>query len=496
MVLSLSITMVSCGKSSKTSTDDTIESVGDETDTAPEEDTTTPEDTSETDDGNKSGDNFGGTKTIVDPVDSTDDSTTGISDGGTPTSGDPSSGGDTTEPLTPVSDDQKRISGNLENTDVNVKVTINGQEYPLGPDAGDNNFEIIVDKNTPIDLIVTSLDDNKICYIKNPVHFEDVTVDGLNVKCIDDITVGEVINLYDNAFIDCLRAEYSPYLLTTKISSVTRLYCHTGADRFDSTEGLHHFVNVNEIDFGQSYKEPHATRDTSTGRYIAPAGDIGLLTLDLKNNVNLKKIRLEWFYGIKTLDFSTNILLEDFHSHWLLLDEIELSNLKNLKSFSISASNYTKLDFSSNPNLNYLRYMYSHVSYPDQLKLAKPENLDSLVFYYTKLVPFDLAELVNLTSLTLSHTDNVNWYNNGNQSQIDFSKNTKLSAVFLMGSLGVGYDFSQNTELTFLSLNNSGLLSLNLSENVKLDTLFIEQPFSSEIPIIWPNTGKPLNTFE
>jgi hypothetical protein len=140
--------------------------------------------------------------------------------------------------------------------------------------------------------------------------------------------------------------------------------------------------------------------------------------------------------------------------------------------------------------------MYSHVSYPDQLKLAKPENLDSLVFYYTKLVPFDLAELVNLTSLTLSHTDNVNWYNNGNQSQIDFSKNTKLSAVFLMGSLGVGYDFSQNTELTFLSLNNSGLLSLNLSENVKLDTLFIEQPFSSEIPIIWPNTGKPLNTFE
>lgn len=506
MVLTLSITTVSCGKSSKTSSDDTIESIDDEKDLPEDEEEEPEEEKDDDDDGNKSGDNFGGTKTIIDTDDGNDDdSTTGKSDGGnnngiepdTDSNGNSGSNNEDVGETGPVPDGKKRISGSLNNSGDNVKVTINGNEQVLGPTGtDDDDFHIIVDEDEPIDLVVTAIDDNKICFIENPVHFENVTVDGLKIKCIDDITVGEVINLYDNAFINCLHSEYSPYLLSTKVSSVTRLHCHTGDDRLDSTEGLQHFVNVNEIDFGQSFKEPHASRDDSTGRYIAPDADIGIRELDLTNNVNLKKIRLEWFYGIKKLDFSTNILLEDFVSNWLLLEEIELSNLKNLKKFSAMASNFTNLDFSSNPNLDYLRFMYSHVSYPNKLVLAKPENLDTLVFYHTKLVDFNLDELINLTSLTLSHTDNVNWYNNGNKSQIDFSKNTKLNDVHLMGSLGMKYDFSQNTALTVLTLMNSGILSLNLYENVTLDTLYITPPFSSELPIIWPKTGKPPNIIE
>ncbi|MCY4044279.1 MAG: hypothetical protein OXE99_04290 [Cellvibrionales bacterium] len=502
LVFTLSVTTISCGRSSDPNTDENSETIDEKEDDQSDDDESDDLDS----EGNKSGENFGGSKTPIESDENTDgESTNGESgdgtdtpetgnnddeDGGTDGGSDDSDETDESETLVPVG--KKRISGAITDPTTNVKVTVGGQEFILGPDSGHDTFKAILDKNLPANLVVNAIDSHKICYIENPTYLEDKTVDGLKVKCIDDLTMNDLFSMYDNALIDCLKIFYYPHSLSKRASSISRLVCN--ADTFDSAEGLQHFVNVREISFSQATKPD----PTTPGGYMHH----GITELDLSANVNLKEINLIQIHNITSINFSKNLLLEKFTTGLIYLDELDMSGLKNLWYIHLDQARLLKVDLSETPNLTYFaltnnngKIPYHPINNPDVFKFAHPEKLTELLLYGSSIENFDSRLYTNLERLDISYSPMVNSSSSGIHT-IDFSSNPKLKYLRLKLTHYIEYNFSALTALETIDIGNSRLDTLDLSNNNNLRTLYIDDNFQINNPIIYPNDPSGINIIE
>lgn len=142
-----------------------------------------------------------------------------------------------------------------------------------------------------------------------------------------------------------------------------------------------------------------------------------ITTIDVSNNLLLKKLSLPFAYGLTVLDVSNNTLLEElviFHGG---ITSIDVSNCPNLWWFICSDNLLTSLDVSSNPNLSTL--ICNNNNLPS-LDVSGLSNLKELECYSNNISHLDITGCTALENL-------ISGWNN--LTTIDLSTNVNLKEI-------------------------------------------------------------------
>lgn len=217
------------------------------------------------------------------------------------------------------------------------------------------------------------------------------------------------------------------------------------------------------------------------------------LNLNLSKNVKLKKLKLHKA-GLTTINLTKNVNLTTLDIYEVNLKSLDLNKNVNLKTLSLPNTNLTSIDLSKNTKLiklnlgNKVVDGFETSKYKNNfnvINLKDYKNLKSLILTDLNLTDIDLSKNTKLTTLDLSYNNikNMNLYNQLNLEilnlsdndleNIDLSKNTKLTNLNLADNKLETLDLSKNTKLTNLNLADNELEILNLSANLKLTELNI-----------------------
>jgi hypothetical protein len=220
-----------------------------------------------------------------------------------------------------------------------------------------------------------------------------------------------------------------------------------------------------------------------------------LSTIDISNNLALKRIDIRENLPLTALDVSSNLNLEYILMSSPLISSVDLSNNPNLKEFYSRGenSNLTSVDVTNNPLLESLRVRSNSISELDLsnnplLYIVECDDnlLTSLTVTNMPALQYLFCAKNMITSLDVSQNTNLEWfYCSENQiSTLDLSENIILSQF--------GCDINQLTHLDVRNGNNSEIVDFNSSGNPQLTCIFVDDV---NAPILLNWVIDPASTF-
>lgn len=215
--------------------------------------------------------------------------------------------------------------------------------------------------------------------------------------------------------------------------------------------------------------------------------------IDLTQAPNLTSCKLD-NNELTSLDVSTNTALTTLYCQYNNLDQLDVTPLTKLKYLACSHNNLTVLNVSNNTEIRELYCFNNNIEVLDVTSLRRLGKLscasNKISALDTSNAGISLTQLFcadnNLKTLDVSNND---WLFNlgcsGNQiEEIDLSKNTDLEIIFLDNNpINHQIDLSKLTKLTEVYIGNTGQDAIDVSKNLKLATLSCSNNNISELDI-------------
>lgn len=206
--------------------------------------------------------------------------------------------------------------------------------------------------------------------------------------------------------------------------------------------------------------------------------------IDLSNNKQLVSLRVDQ-NKLTSLDVTNNNLLNHLTADFNEIAELDLSNAPFLITLSVYSNKIEQLELSTNPALTFLNLGSNLIS---SIDLSNNNELISLYaesLFITEISLDNLSSLKsfsvdgsNISSIDFSNNlelERVNVGANPQLTQVDVSMLTNLKDLFIEGNLEIGnfttLDVSQNTKLERLWLERQKFSTIDLSNNPLLNEL-------------------------
>ncbi|WP_160138510.1 T9SS type A sorting domain-containing protein [Chryseobacterium sp. c4a] len=190
--------------------------------------------------------------------------------------------------------------------------------------------------------------------------------------------------------------------------------------------------------------------------FIGESTNLSFTSLDLSNNINLKKIHIDK-PNLTSLTFNTLSLLEDITINRTQIPSLDLTNIPKLSDLTLEKNSLLNtLMIQNNTNLEYVRIQNSPL-----------------------LSSISVQDKPKLLGLTLSSTG---------VSSLNLTGSPKIFSVSLGGNKITSLDVSSVTGLIFLSLGEDFLTSIDVSQNTNLSSLSVA---GNAITTVNVKNGKP-----
>lgn len=205
------------------------------------------------------------------------------------------------------------------------------------------------------------------------------------------------------------------YVNTSSIDTVTKLSLpyDDGIHDIAYLTGIEDFISLREFSFGGTL---HTSLDFSNLQDLESLTILEtefIETINLTNNLALKKLRLGRGYGPMSLT------------------SVDLTNNKELAELNIEfAPNFITLDLSQNKKLTKLYLEFIPLT---SLDLSKNKNLTDLYLGSFQITTLDLSKNSDLVSLTLSdqnYLTSLNLNNNNNRAILSLYVNADILTCF------------------------------------------------------------------
>lgn len=267
----------------------------------------------------------------------------------------------------------------------------------------------------------------------------------------------------------------------TQISQVVSLGLNYASD-VDNLDGLEYFTNLRDL---VTYKMGLTALDVSKLtelRTLVCSDNPDLGHLDVSANTKLQELQCS-NTGLSELDVTKNTELVTLICVYNDIAELDLSQNLKLKELDISVndvissidniasteltslvmegcSNITELDVSRYTQLEHLNCYDTSISFLD---VSQNTKLETLHCGGTQISELNLENNLVLCELGCSRLENL--------TEIDISKNTALTRLFLSAAKITKLDVSNQPLLSFLACNDTGITELDVSHNPKLNDL-------------------------
>ena len=231
----------------------------------------------------------------------------------------------------------------------------------------------------------------------------------------------------------------------------------------ESMKGIEYFTNLTVLSCLNFYKLKNLDVSnmpnlvilecsiTTTGGYNS-----ALEYLDVSKNINLQRLGLQGFAGIKTMDVSKNINLQRLDLNSTRIETLDVSKNIELLFVNLDRTGIKTLDVSKNIKLWCL---YLSSTEMQTLDISKNISLIEMYLGNTEIKILDISKNINLQGLYLSNTK---------IETLDVSKNTNLKELYLSNTEMKTLDVSNNINLGTLNLKScSGFTSLYMKNGVK-----------------------------
>ena len=271
----------------------------------------------------------------------------------------------------------------------------------------------------------------------------------------------------------------------TQISQVVSLGLNYASD-VDNLDGLEYFTNLRDL---VTYKMGLTALDVSKLtelRTLVCSDNPDLGHLDVSANTKLQELQCS-NTGLSELDVTKNTELVTLICVYNDIAELDLSQNLKLKELDISVndvissidniasteltslvmegcSNITELDVSRYTQLEHLNCYDTSISFLD---VSQNTKLETLHCGGTQISELNLENNLVLCELGCSRLENL--------TEIDISKNTALTRLFLSAAKITKLDVSNQPLLSFLACNDTGITELDVSQNPELVQLYCEQ---------------------
>lgn len=271
----------------------------------------------------------------------------------------------------------------------------------------------------------------------------------------------------------------------TQISQVVSLGLNYASD-VDNLDGLEYFTNLRDL---VTYKMGLTALDVSKLtelRTLVCSDNPDLGHLDVSANTKLQELQCS-NTGLSELDVTKNPELVTLICVYNDIAELDLSQNLKLKELDISVndvissidniasteltslvmegcSNITELDVSRYTQLEHLNCYDTSISFLD---VSQNTKLETLHCGGTQISELNLENNLVLCELGCSRLENL--------TEIDISKNTALTRLFLSAAKITKLDVSNQPLLSFLACNDTGITELDVSQNPELVQLYCEQ---------------------
>ena len=271
----------------------------------------------------------------------------------------------------------------------------------------------------------------------------------------------------------------------TQISQVVSLGWNYATD-VDNLDGLEYFTNLRDL---VTYKMGLTALDVSKLtelRTLVCSDNPDLGHLDVSANTKLQELQCS-NTGLSELDVTKNTELVTLICVYNDIAELDLSQNLKLKELDISVndvissidniasteltslvmegcSNITELDVSRYTQLEHLNCYDTSISFLD---VSQNTKLETLHCGGTQISELNLENNLVLCELGCSRLENL--------TEIDISKNTALTRLFLSAAKITKLDVSNQPLLSFLACNDTGITELDVSQNPELVQLYCEQ---------------------
>lgn len=271
----------------------------------------------------------------------------------------------------------------------------------------------------------------------------------------------------------------------TQISQVVSLGLNYASD-VDNLDGLEYFTNLRDL---VTYKMGLTALDVSKLtelRTLVCSDNPDLGHLDVSANTKLQELQCS-NTGLSELDVTKNTELVTLICVYNDIAELDLSQNLKLKELDISVndvissidniasteltslvmegcSNITELDVSRYTQLEHLNCYDTSISFLD---VSQNTKLETLHCGGTQISELNLENNLALCELGCSRLENL--------TEIDISKNTALTRLFLSAAKITKLDVSNQPLLSFLACNDTGITELDVSQNPELVQLYCEQ---------------------
>ncbi|GAD07040.1 Internalin-J precursor [Porphyromonas crevioricanis] len=191
--------------------------------------------------------------------------------------------------------------------------------------------------------------------------------------------------------------------------------------------------------------------------------DNDLQGIEIQSQSKLEILELFMNPGIKKLDLRGCPNLQELNCEFCGIETLDVSNLVELKTLRCSGNELRSLDVKNLVNLEDLGIKKNHIS---EMDLTANTKLKKLEVHTNQLS--DIKGLDKLTELEMFNAS----FNN--LSNIDVSKNGKLTALYLSGNQLEKLDLTNNTSLVSLHFDRNKIKHLDLSKNINLGAIHCE----------------------
>ncbi|MDY3853065.1 MAG: hypothetical protein SO013_09325, partial [Prevotella sp.] len=384
----------------------------------------------------------------------------------------------TTDPLTTATGSNAVSYAELAKEDGSALGAGNEYYFMLPPQALASGF-----------TMVFMAEDGEVC-VKNVTSNVNFTISKINQfsvalkkfekKLITNLPLIKYIELTNKiSFTKEADGTVDIYKNYALINNVTKVPGNTASDLV-SLSDIEHFTNLTEFGINSAANltgTADFTQNKKLTRVIIKSAKLS--SIDVSNLANLTTLSVtsSALTGA-TLTNASKLTSVDFTSNSLTtLDtstqpELTQLVLRNNKVSSLDLSNNTKLvnlDLTSN-QLTALNVAQNTVLTSLQVRKNKLTSID--VTSNTQLELLDLSDNA-ITALDVTHNTlllNLSFQRN-NIASVDVTKNTLLTVLNAGNNPLISIDLSKNTELTTLSVNSTDIATLDLKQNAKLVTM-------------------------
>ena len=230
-------------------------------------------------------------------------------------------------------------------------------------------------------------------------------------------------------------------------------------------DGAEHIKDIDASNQGLTSIDVSEVKDLET---IDVSGNDALTSIDLSQNTNIKDVVAGPDTNITEVKLPENAVAED-----VLKDFVDNGyQVSGDGTVTIEkqdpVESYIPIDEEHFPDANFRQYIADNFDDENDLKLYKTE-IDNITFLDANCS--DISDLTGIQYFTNLEFLNVN---GNNLTEIDLSKNTKLTDLDVSENNLSKIDLSNNTKLTDLNVGSNGLTSIDLSKNTELTHINIQ----------------------